>query len=87
MVCHRRSDKVSKYPPLFSTEQVMHIGKRGKEGIAIYGFKRKSPFPEDEYIVFDFGKTGGGNNSGFESLLFIDGVPVQESTPTTKNFY
>ena len=78
--------KCQKYPPLFSTEQVMHIGKRGKEGIAIYGFKRKSSFPEDEYIVFDFGKTGGGNNSGFESLLFIDGVPVQGIDANHKEF-
>ncbi|MUV37266.1 Alpha-mannosidase [Lentibacillus sp. JNUCC-1] len=27
--------------------------------------------------VFDFGNTGGGNNSGFESLLFLDGKPYQ----------
>ncbi|WP_313183025.1 alpha-mannosidase [Lacrimispora sp.] len=27
--------------------------------------------------VFDFGKTGDGFNSGFESLLFIDGKPYQ----------
>lgn len=26
---------------------------------------------------FDFGKTGGGNNSGFESLLYVDGAPYQ----------
>jgi alpha-mannosidase len=26
---------------------------------------------------FDFGRTGGGNNSGFESLLFVDGEPYQ----------
>lgn len=26
---------------------------------------------------FDFGKTGGGNNSGFESLLYINGEPYQ----------
>lgn len=26
---------------------------------------------------FDFGRTGGGNNSGFESLLFINGQPYQ----------
>ncbi|MFE5318755.1 alpha-mannosidase [Paenibacillus sp. NPDC056579] len=26
---------------------------------------------------FDFGKTGGGNNSGFESLLYVDGKPYQ----------
>ncbi|MCL6458309.1 MAG: alpha-mannosidase, partial [Gorillibacterium sp.] len=27
--------------------------------------------------LFDFGKTGGGNNSGFESLLYVNGVPFQ----------
>lgn len=27
--------------------------------------------------LFDFGRTGGGNNSGFESLLYVDGVPYQ----------
>lgn len=26
---------------------------------------------------FDFGRTGGGNNSGFESLLYLDGEPYQ----------
>ncbi|WP_136606965.1 alpha-mannosidase [Paenibacillus dokdonensis] len=26
---------------------------------------------------FDFGETGGGNNSGFESLLFLNGLPYQ----------
>ncbi|WP_199621820.1 alpha-mannosidase [Paenibacillus alkalitolerans] len=26
---------------------------------------------------FDYGTTGGGNNSGFESLLFVDGHPYQ----------
>ena len=29
------------------------------------------------YGLFDFGKTGGGHNSGFESLLYIDGHPFQ----------
>ena len=27
--------------------------------------------------IFDYGSTGGGNNSGFESLLYIDGKPYQ----------
>ncbi len=27
--------------------------------------------------VFDFGKTGGGHNSGFESLLYVNGEPLQ----------
>ena len=42
--------------------------------------KVKLPDARDGYTVtglFDFGKTGGGHNSGFESLLFIDGHPCQ----------
>lgn len=27
--------------------------------------------------LFDFGKTGGGNNSGFESMLYMNGKPYQ----------
>lgn len=27
--------------------------------------------------VFDFGKTGGGNNSGFESMCYLNGQPYQ----------
>jgi alpha-mannosidase len=27
--------------------------------------------------LFDFGRTGGGNNQGFEALLFLDGRPFQ----------
>ena len=29
------------------------------------------------YGLFNFGKTGGGHNSGFESLLYVDGHPYQ----------
>ncbi|GHU66380.1 hypothetical protein FACS189447_07110 [Spirochaetia bacterium] len=32
---------------------------------------------KDTLGFFDFGLTGGGHNSGFESLLFIDGEPYQ----------
>lgn len=36
------------------------------------------PFNEREVVgLFSFGKTGGGNNSGFESLLFVNGKPYQ----------
>ncbi|WP_156289836.1 alpha-mannosidase [Oceanobacillus salinisoli] len=31
----------------------------------------------DIVLLFDFGKTNSGNNSGFESLLFINKVPYQ----------
>lgn len=32
---------------------------------------------EEVVGLFDFGKTGGGNNSGFESLLFVNHTPYQ----------
>lgn len=32
---------------------------------------------KDVLGVFDFGQTGAGYNSGFESLLYIDGIPYQ----------
>ncbi|MFX3617357.1 MAG: alpha-mannosidase [Sporolactobacillus sp.] len=35
------------------------------------------PAEEDAVLLFDFGKTGDGYNSGFESLLFLDGEPYQ----------
>ena len=73
----------------FSTEQVAHIGENVvKRRIAIYGFKRKSPFPEDENILFlIFGKTGGGTTPGFGSLLFIDeSAPVQGIDANHKEF-
>lgn len=35
-----------------------------KEGLEVFG-------------LYDFGNTGGGHNSGFESLLYIDGIPFQ----------
>ncbi len=40
------------------------------------------------YGLFDFGKTGGGHNSGFESLLYVDGKPFQgvDTNHTDVNF-
>ncbi|SDN90735.1 alpha-mannosidase [Alkalicoccus daliensis] len=40
----------------------------------------KIPLPEEgrrPVCLFNFGKTGGGNNSGFESLLYVNGSPYQ----------
>lgn len=79
--------KCQKYPPLFSTEQVMHIGEtwQGRDRYLWLQAKVTIP-PKMNILFFDFGKTGGGNNSGFESLLFIDGVPVQGIDANHKQF-
>lgn len=44
--------------------------------------EKKVQIPEakegfDTIALFDFGKTGGGHNNGFESLLYVDGHPYQ----------
>ncbi|MCC9085648.1 hypothetical protein LOS25_15700 [Enterococcus faecium] len=35
------------------------------------------PDVDDLYLYLNFGHTGGGYNSGFESLMFINGKPYQ----------
>lgn len=46
-----------------------------------YWLSTEVTIPEPDYgrviLLFDFGKTDGGTNSGFESFLFINGVPYQ----------
>ena len=73
------------YPPKQSpshTKEVV-IGDRW-EGRDLYAWLSKEvtlpeDWPSNKSIVgvFDFGDTGGGNNSGFESLLFLNGSPYQ----------
>src|SRR5699024_12608614 len=59
------------------------IGDRW-EGRGLYAWLKKEvtlpeDWPSNKSIVgvFDFGDTGGGTNSGFESLLFLNGSPYQ----------
>ncbi|WP_438444070.1 alpha-mannosidase [Gorillibacterium sp. sgz5001074] len=76
--------RIGAYPPDQGTGE-WTILKRGEawSGYDQYAWLAASvPVPaewEGRRIVglFDFGQTGGGNNSGFESLLFVDGQPYQ----------
>lgn len=74
--------KVEKYPPaLDETWKSVKMGEYW-EGRDQYIWLRTDlhvpNFKEDEAVLlFDFGKTGEGYNSGFESLLFINGEPYQ----------
>ncbi|QGQ94445.1 alpha-mannosidase [Paenibacillus psychroresistens] len=75
--------RIGAYPPNnLDTDRIVSKGDRW-EGRDLYVWLRKSvEIPnawKDRTIVglFDFGKTGSGHNSGFESLLFIDGKPYQ----------
>lgn len=69
-----------KYPPQhFQEGTPFSIGETWK-GRDVYLWVYKEidiPNRENNFLYLDFGRTGGGYNSGFESLMFIDGVPYQ----------
>lgn len=60
----------------------LHIGDtfKGRDHYLWIQKKITIPKPRDNHKVaglFDFGKTGGGGNSGFESMLYVNGHPYQ----------
>ena len=60
----------------------VQIGERWQGRDRYCWFSRHIEIPEswfDRTVIgyFDFGRSGGGNNSGFESLLYIEGEPYQ----------
>lgn len=69
--------------PLLSEEwSAISVGDIWKGRDRYLWLQKKVTIPQSfagEQIVgiFDFGNTGGGNNSGFESLLYVDGTPYQ----------
>lgn len=73
---------VATYPPEDDAWQTMRLGDRW-EGRDLYAWLQADINLPAEWAgrrvlgLFDFGRTGGGHNSGFESLLFVDGVPYQ----------
>ncbi|MEH7119197.1 alpha-mannosidase [Neobacillus vireti] len=75
--------EIGAYPPAAYDEQnVMKIGDywKGRDRYIWLHTEIDAhlPFAERQIVgLFSFGKTGGGNNSGFESLLFINGKPYQ----------
>ncbi|WP_342042958.1 alpha-mannosidase [Bacillus sp. OTU2372] len=74
---------IGAYPPAAYNEQhVLKIGDywKGRDRYIWLHAEIDTHLPyADQQIagLFSFGKTGGGNNSGFESLLFINGKPYQ----------
>lgn len=72
--------KQQKYPPKdFSTAESFNIGDRweGRDYYLWIQTEVELPNEPNTILFFDFGHTGGGGNSGFESLLFIDDEPYQ----------
>ncbi|MHC5227972.1 alpha-mannosidase [Enterococcus sp. LJL99] len=77
----RMEEDVSKeevYPPE-KWSNMLRIGEtwRGRDRYLWINHEIELPVKENLWFKFDFGRTGGGYNSGFESLLFLDGKPYQ----------
>ncbi len=76
-------ENVNPAPPILMNEsKLMKVGDRWKGRDLYLWLQKEIAIPSDwenNTIVglFDFGKTGGGNNSGFESLLYVNGIPYQ----------
>ncbi|CAH0346492.1 alpha-mannosidase [Bacillus sp. CECT 9360] len=73
---------VAQKAPFGGTWETMNIRDRWEGRDTYIWLKTAVPIPDEwkgEKIVgvFDFGKTGGGHNSGFESLLYVNGMPYQ----------
>lgn len=73
---------IGAYPPNLPPERRIGKGDRW-EGRDLYVWLGKKIAVPAEWKgrrvcgLFDFGKTGAGHNSGFESLLFVNGKPYQ----------
>ncbi|MGM0125597.1 alpha-mannosidase [Enterococcus sp. AZ194] len=69
-----------KYPPeSFEEARDFALGDRweGRDFYLWVSTEIAIPDCDNNFLYLDFGHTGGGYNSGFESLMFIDGVPYQ----------
>ncbi|MEK5418563.1 glycosyl hydrolase-related protein [Paenibacillus sp. FSL L8-0708] len=70
------------YPSAIADGRKLHQGDDWTGSDVYLWLQRKVLVPaawQGKRVVglFDFGRTGGGNNSGFESLLFLDSKPYQ----------
>jgi len=75
--------KEEKYPPVIDDSWYDFVPGTHWEGrdhylwlqseLTIPDFNEKEKF----VLLFDFGKTGGGTNSGFESMFYVNGIPYQ----------
>ncbi len=75
--------EIGAYPPaVYDDKNIMRIGDywKGRDRyLWLHTEINTHLLHADKQIagLFSFGKTGGGNNSGFESLLFVNGKPYQ----------
>lgn len=74
--------EIGAYPSSVTAEKQVGRGDRWKGRDLYVWLSRKVEVPQEREGrkicgLFDFGKTGPGNNGGFESLLFLNGRPFQ----------
>ncbi|MEW9502201.1 alpha-mannosidase [Jeotgalibacillus marinus] len=80
--CSEDNGEIGTYPFESDHNHVMHVGERWKGRDRYLWLHADVTVPSEwqkRKVVglFDFGRTGGGNNSGFESLLFVNDHPYQ----------
>ena len=69
-------------PPSFEGWDVIHTGDRWSGRDRYLWLHKEITIPETwkgkrAVGIFDFGKTGAGNNSGFEAMCYINEKPYQ----------
>lgn len=74
--------EVGSKPPEGGAWRTIEVGERWVGNDVYAWLEAEVTIPKvwaDETVLgyFDFGQTGGGNNSGFESLLYVNGIPYQ----------
>ncbi|MFK9091850.1 alpha-mannosidase [Bacillus salipaludis] len=80
---HEDDGTIGAHPPVeYDKKAVMKIGDywKGRDRYIWLQADVDCHLPYANHQIaglFSFGKTGGGNNSGFESLLFVNGKPYQ----------
>ncbi len=83
LVCEDTQHKTAPQVPVsFENWEEMHLGDiwRGRDRYLWLHLEAELPqeMPGRKVLgVFDFGKNGDGNNSGFEAMLYLDGKPYQ----------
>ncbi|MFZ4451621.1 alpha-mannosidase [Salibacterium aidingense] len=76
------ADVIPSIPPSSINQGKMLTGEKWEGRDKYIWLEKNITIPEEwegktALGLFDFGKTGGGHNSGFESLLYVNGSPFQ----------
>ncbi|NDI35930.1 alpha-mannosidase [Chengkuizengella sediminis] len=80
--CQEDEGEIGQYPLELTSNQTINVDDNWKGRDKYIWLQADVDIPHEwkgrkTVGLFDFGNTGGGNNSGFESLLFLNGRPYQ----------